>query len=130
MAFGGAPCLLVRLHGHLNVLSAWGLPLLVVATRRFERVPRAGSSLLLAGAIALLVYTDAYYAIFGVTLLIVYIALSRWPLRIHSRMATQRRVAVALWTVGLLIIVLCGNHRLDRIDRRNRHDHRAASGSG
>ena len=32
IVFGGAPFLLVRLYGHLNLLSGWGLPLVLLAS--------------------------------------------------------------------------------------------------
>ena len=41
IAFGGAPFLVVRAIGHLNVLSAWGLPLLDQEMRQFLKRLRA-----------------------------------------------------------------------------------------
>lgn len=101
VTFGGAPFLLVRLLGHLNVLSAWGLPLLLIATVGYERKPAWASALALAGTIGLLAYTDYYYAIFGVTLLVAHLALSRWVMQARARpiAARQRRVLMVLAAV-------------------------------
>lgn len=107
VAFAGAPCLLVRLHGHLNVLSAWGLPLVLIATRRYACTPAWTSALALAGSIVLLVYTDAYYAIFGVILAIVYLRLSHRPMTLRTQpLSAGRRRAL-----GALAIVARARYR-------------------
>ena len=62
----------MRLLGHLNVLSAWALPLLLLAFVRLERKPSTAAAVCTGAALALLAYLDYYYTIFGAVLLIVY----------------------------------------------------------
>jgi hypothetical protein len=109
VAFGGSPFLLVRLQGHLNVISAWGLPLLLVATLAYERRPGWTRALALAGSIGVLAYTDYYFAIFGVVLLTLHLALSRSPLRVHTQPVTagrHRAIAAALALVAVAAAVV------------------------
>ena len=99
VAFGGSPFLLARLQGHLNVVSAWGLPLLLMATLAYERRPGWARALALAGSLGVLAYTDYYFAIFGVVLLALHLALSRSPLHVHTQPVTagrRRALAAAL----------------------------------
>src|SRR6202008_3759210 len=76
--FGASPFLLVRLQGHLNVLSAWGLPLLVVAVLRYEQNPRWTTAALLAAVLAVLAYTDYYFAIFGTIVTSLHLVQTGW----------------------------------------------------
>ncbi len=106
IAFGGAPFLLVRLYGHLNLLSAWGLPLLLLATLRYERKPSVATALALAGAIGVVGYTDYYYLIFGVLLVALHLVLSYRLVRLRARRLTPRRRG-ALRIVIALIATSC-----------------------
>jgi hypothetical protein len=91
IAFAGAPCLLVRLQGHLNVLSAWCLPLLMLAALRFQRSPGAARAGVLGAAFAVVAYLDSYYAVFGAVMVLVYLAIVRWPMTISRRALSRRR---------------------------------------
>jgi hypothetical protein len=110
VTFGASPFLLVRLQGHLNVLSAWGLPLLLGAAVRYERRPTMTSAVALAMSLAVVAYTDYYYAIFGAVMLAAYLALHRWPVRLRSRATgppeggryVRRRT---VWVLGALIVI-------------------------
>lgn len=104
VAFGGAPFLLARSYGHLNLLSAWGLPLLLIATLGHERRPSAVTALGLAGAIGLLAYTDYYYLIFGLLLVVLHLSLSCWPIQAEARPLTPGR-GRALSIIGGLIVI-------------------------
>ena len=108
VAFGGSPFLIVRLQGHLNVISAWGLPLLLMATLAYERRPGWARALALAGALSVLAYTDYYFAIFGVVLLVLHLALSRSPLELHTERVTagRRRALVAVLGVMALAVAI------------------------
>lgn len=108
IAFGGAPFLLARLYGHLNLLSAWVLPLLLLATLRYERKPSVATALALAGAIGVVGYTDYYYLIFGVLLVALHLVLSYRLIRLRPRRLTPRRrgalrIFVALIATSCLI---------------------------
>jgi hypothetical protein len=110
VAFGGAPFILVRLYGHLNLLSAWGLPLLLLATLRYERNPSVATALALAGAIGLVAYTDYYYLIFGLLLVALHLLLSYRLIRLQARPLTPRRrgalgICVALISIACVIVV-------------------------
>src|SRR6266511_3279260 len=74
LAFAASPFLTVRLQGHFNVISAWGLPLLVMALVRYCRRPGVGAAVLVACALAALAYTDYYYAVFGGVLALLYVS--------------------------------------------------------
>lgn len=111
VTFGASPFLLVRLQGHLNVLSAWGLPLLLVAVIRYERTPEWTSAIMVGGALGLLGYTDYYFAIFGVVILVAHLMLARWTPAVVSKAdgaggAAQRasRVIIALIVIDLVLI--------------------------
>ena len=106
VAFAGAPFLLLRLHGHLNVLSAWALPLVLVAVRHYRQHPGWLSSLWLAPAIAVLAYSDAYYVIFGVTLIAAYLVLSEWPVVLRRRPLTTARRRTLTGLIGLSLVLI------------------------
>jgi hypothetical protein len=106
IAFGGAPFLLVRLEGHLNVLSAWGLPLLLIAVVRLERRPSWTTALAVSGALGLLAYSDYYFAIFGAVMVAAHLTVSRSSIVIRATpMTRERRRAVAV--LGGLAAFVC-----------------------
>lgn len=105
VAFAGAPHLLVRLLGHLNVLSAWGLPLLLLAFLRLERKRSMPAAVCAGAALALLVYIDYYYAIFGGVLVIVYLVGARCSLTVTARPLTATR-RIAAQTLAALVAVV------------------------
>jgi len=107
IAFGGAPFLLVRLYGHLNLLSAWGLPLVLLATLRYERKPAVATALALAGAVGLVAYIDYYYLIFAALLSALHLWLSCRLVRVRARSLTPSRRG-ALRIVVALIAIACG----------------------
>jgi hypothetical protein len=108
IAFSAAPFLLVRLQGHLNVLSAWGLPLLILALVRFERKPSTWSAIHVGAVLSLLVYTDYYYAIYGVAVAAVLLLRGRWRVTVASRPLTafRRRILRALAALFALTAAL------------------------
>lgn len=91
VTFGGAPFLIVRLQGHLNVLSAWGLPLLVLALITFRRNPSRKNGVGVGAALALLGYLDYYALVFGALLLTVYLLLCWWTIDVRARRLSRRR---------------------------------------
>jgi hypothetical protein len=106
LVFAASPFLTARLQGHFNVLSAWGLPLLVMALARESRRPGIGSAILVAGAIAVLAYTDYYYAVFGLVLVATTMFLQDRRIEIASTRLTPLTQA-RRWTLrGLVPIVL------------------------
>jgi hypothetical protein len=120
LVFAASPFLTARLQGHFNVLSAWGLPLLVLALARYCRKPGAANAVLVACALAALAYTDYYYAAFGVVLALAYLLLQDRPIEMTSAPLTPaRRSALRVLVAGALcliaaigIIALSGGGRL------------------
>ena len=109
VAFGGAPFLTVRLHGHLNVLSAWGLPLLLMAAKRYATQPAVSSALIVGALLAVVGYSDAYYAIFGAVLVAAWLVLSRWNIVVRALALTQarRRALTGIgFAVALVVLVI------------------------
>lgn len=104
VAFGGSPFLLVRLSGHLNVISAWGLPLVLLATLAYERRPGWRRALAVAGTLGILAYIDYYYAIFGVVMLSMHLALSRRSLALEPRMLTKHRRRALVAVLSLVVV--------------------------
>jgi hypothetical protein len=104
VAFGGSPFLLVRLQGHLNVISAWGLPLLLIAALAYERRPGLLRAFALAGALVILAYTDYYFAIFGVVLLLLHLALRRSSPLLRAEPITPARRRVVVASLALILI--------------------------
>lgn len=117
LIFAMSPFLTVRLEGHFNVLSAWGLPLLAIALARFTRsASRAAAvnAMLIACALAALAYTDYYTFIFGVVLVTLFVLLQRRRLGIAtapaSASAPERagapRRAIALACAALVLVLI------------------------
>jgi hypothetical protein len=107
VAFGGAPCVLVRLYGHLNLLSAWVLPLLLLATRHYGRRPSPCAALALSGAIGLVAYTDYYYLVFGLLLVALHVTLSSRAIRVTTSALTPGRRRVVCGLIASSVLV-CG----------------------
>jgi hypothetical protein len=111
LVFAACPFLAVRLQGHFNVLSAWGLPLLVLATARFDgKTTRAA---LIALALAALAYIDYYQFIFGLFFVTMFLltrdrvmAMTSTPLTNARRMTL--RVLIALMLMLIVAIVAIG----------------------
>jgi hypothetical protein len=109
LVFAGSPFLLVRLEGHLSVLSAWGLPLLFLAARQLALTWTIRAAMATAACLALLAYIDYYYAIFGGVLTGLWLLASRWSFRVQPRALTSTRrgvmaAAALLIVIGLAVI--------------------------
>ena len=104
VTFGAAPVLIVRLAGHLNVLSAWGLPLTLMATLHYLRRPAVTRALALSVVLAVLAYTDYYDLIFGVGIVAFTLTLSHWRVIVRRRplTPTRARLLTTLATIGLV----------------------------
>jgi hypothetical protein len=105
VAFGGAPFLLARLYGHLNLLSAWGLPLLLLATIRYQRQPAITRAIALAVTIGIVAYTDYYYLIFGLLLVALHLSLSFGRVRVQARPLTPRHRRILNVVIALIAVV-------------------------
>jgi hypothetical protein len=113
ITFAASPFLVARMQGHFNVLSAWGLPLLVMALARFNRVAGSGgatitNAALIAGALAALAYTDYYFFIFGVALTAIYVSrvdINATPLTPARSRALRVLAIVAIGLIAAIAII-------------------------
>jgi hypothetical protein len=104
ITFGGAPFLSVRLLGHLNVLSAWGLPLTVLAAHRYVRGPTMSRIVLLAAVLGGVAYSDYYYFIFAILIVAMMLLQAQWDLMVRRRPLSSARRRVLVVLVGLSAI--------------------------
>ena len=107
LVFGGAPFLTIRASAHLNVLSAWGLPLALAATASFVKQPTAVRGVWIAIALALVAYTDYYYFVFGALMAALLMTLSIWDVTLVAQSLTRVRQR-AMWTIGALLVLVVG----------------------
>lgn len=105
VVFAGSPFLIVRLNGHLNVLSAWGLPLLIVALGALHRRPTWRAAVVVGLVVGTLGYVDYYYLIFGLLLGGGDALLRRGPVTLERRPLTPRRRKSVAALVAVLILV-------------------------
>jgi len=98
IVFGASPFLGVRLEGHLSVLSAWGLPLVVAITFRWLQFPTFGRTVALPIALAAVAYTDYYYFIYASILVALIVTQRIWNVQVNARplTATRRRLMIAI----------------------------------
>ncbi len=108
IAFAASPFLLVRLAGHLNVVSAWGLPLALALTVRHQRKPSPVSAALLAAALGSVAYTDYYLFIFSAVVVALAMTLSQWSvtLDVRARTPARRRVLTATLVIAAIVALL------------------------
>jgi hypothetical protein len=101
VVFGWSPYISAHLMGHFNLVAAWVLPLITLLALRMFDGTRA-ARWWLGGSLALAVYVDYYYAVYGVLLV------ALMPLALACSCALdqqprpfdwQRRVAVVLISV-------------------------------
>ena len=107
VTFGGAPFLIIRLEGHLNVLSAWGLPLAVLAAVWFQRNPTRKSAVGLGVVLGGLGYLDYYELVFGLLLVSIYLSLSGWLVQVRARPVSEPRRRI-LAVIGVVMVSLLG----------------------
>jgi hypothetical protein len=104
--FALAPFLAVRVNGHLNVLSAWVLPLFVVAIERLYRQPSPMRAGLAGAALGITAYVDYYYAIYAAIFGAMLYASRRWMFSIVLTRAGRYRTP-ALCLLGAALVVVC-----------------------
>ncbi|MGH9162919.1 MAG: hypothetical protein ACRD2X_23395 [Vicinamibacteraceae bacterium] len=105
VVFAGSPFLMVRLNGHLNVLSAWGLPLLTLTLDALHRRPTWRAAVLVGAVVGTLGYVDYYYLIFGLLLGGCYTLLRSRSLMLARAALTPGRRRVMATLLALLILV-------------------------
>ena len=107
--FALAPFLVVRVNGHLNVLSAWVLPLFVVVIERLSRHPTLVSASVAGATLGLIAYVDYYYAIYAAILGAMLHASRRWAFAIvFTRAGRYRTLGLRILLAALAIVLLIG----------------------
>ena len=106
VTFGASPFLVVRLVGHLNVLSAWGLPIAVATAVRHRRKPSPITAALLAVSLGAVAYTDYYFFIFSIVIVVLTMTLSQWSVALTARPATPRRTRMLTTILGVAGVVI------------------------
>lgn len=102
VTFAGSPFISAHLQGHLNVLSAWTLPLVAAAAIEARRGSRWWT-VAMGLACGLTVYLDPYYALYAVGLgVVVLLTHGRAFTLAIDRPAT--RSAVRGWLLGLIAV--------------------------
>lgn len=104
IVFALSPCLIARLDGHLNLLHAWGLPLLLLLVSRLCARPtllRGALAGLTLGAIA---YVDYYYFVFGAVLAPLVVTLTVRDISVERRPVTRLRRAVIVGALAIAIL--------------------------
>jgi hypothetical protein len=103
MVFAGSPFMSAHLNGHLNVLSAWTLPLVAIAAMEMSNGSRRWAVVtgVLCGAT---VYLDYYYTIYAVVLAIGWLVLATRPVRVSARTAAPMARQPRIWLLALIIL--------------------------
>jgi hypothetical protein len=105
VAFAGAPTVLIRVYGHLNLAAAWVLPLVLLAVLRFEARPGWRTALVVSACLAAAAYTDYYYAIFGCLIVALHLALWRAPVSVTKRPLTPGRRRALAWLAATILVL-------------------------
>ena len=104
--FALSPCLVARIEGHLNLLHAWGLPLVVLSVARLREAPTLARGALLGLTLGAIAYIDYYYFVFGVVLAPLLIVASLWRLTFERTPPTGLRRSLAFIGLGLAIVAI------------------------
>jgi hypothetical protein len=101
IVFGWSPYVSAHLMGHFNLVAAWVLPLItLLALRAFDG--NRAARWFLGGSLAVAVYMDYYYAVYGVLLVVLIASTPACSCALDERprpFRWQRAVAVALISV-------------------------------
>jgi hypothetical protein len=103
VVFAGSPFMSAHLNGHLNVLSAWTLPLVAIAAMNMTTGSRRWAVLtgVLCGAT---VYLDYYYTIYAVVLTVAWLTLVSRPVTITVRPSEPITRPARIWLVALIVL--------------------------
>ena len=95
--FGGSPYVMAHLQGHLNLVSAWGLPLYIVLL--LETLRSTSWKFAVAAGVCLVVvaYTDYYYLVYAIAFSVVWLAVRWASLSVTLGQPLPRRLRMARW---------------------------------
>ncbi len=103
LIFAGSPYLAGHLTGHVNLVGAWGLPLVALLLFRSVEQRSLVASAGCGVAIGLVAYTDYYYLIYALALIAGVMMQGLWPVRVR---VTPRPLPRALTLVlGTLLVM-------------------------
>lgn len=106
------PPVTARLMGHYNLVLVWPLACACAAYVWWWRAPSVRRALVLAGAAALIPYSDYYYAVFFAVFALAYAAVERWHVQAgvarggHSRVSTVLFVLAAVAALAGIAIAI------------------------
>jgi hypothetical protein len=89
LVFGGSPYVMAHLHGHLNLLAAWGLPLFAACVHRASRSGSQSWYMAAGASLAAVAYTDYYYFVYCLVFALLYVPRSSVAVSL-SRHAPRR----------------------------------------
>jgi len=104
--FAACPFLAVRLQGHFNVLSAWALPLLVLATTRFISHTSLARAALVSIVLGALAYIDYYQFIFGLLFIAIFLATRDRAITVATMPLTPVRRLTLRVVMALLLLLI------------------------
>ena len=93
LVFGGCPYVMAHLHGHLNLLAAWGLPLFAGCVHRASRSGSQSWYVAAGAALVCVVYSDYYYFVYVSFLRCCMCPGAHWQCRClasHQRIGAQK----------------------------------------
>jgi hypothetical protein len=95
----------VHLYGHFNLTHVWVLPAFMLALFRFVERPAPARVAALSASLAVVTYTDYYYAVFAWIFLGVFLAWAGHTVRVERARRPARRVKI--WRSGFLLLTPC-----------------------
>ncbi len=103
LVFGGSPFIAAHLHGHLNLTTAWVIPMFALAA--FEAVRGRRSWALVAGLVlGATAYVDYYYVVYEVALLLCIAAVTRDTWHVALQGASRRSLRLSHVVVILVLL--------------------------
>ena len=103
LIFGGSPYIMAHLHGHLNLVSAWGLPAFALFLLRTLDNRSTRSALAAGVCLVAIGYTDYYYLVFAAAFSLAWLTMRFVRLSLTWGTPSVRRLRAAGAVLGLLI---------------------------
>lgn len=102
--FGGSPYVMAHLHGHFNLISAWGLPIYAVLLLRTLEGSSWKAALAAGACLCAIAYTDYYYLVYALAFTLVWLAVRWTRCSVERRDVSPRRLRAARGVLALLVV--------------------------
>ena len=102
--FGGSPYVMAHLQGHLNLVSAWGLPLYIVLLLETLRSTSWKFAVAAGVCLVAVAYTDYYYLVYAIAFSVVWLAVRWTSLSVTLGQPSPRRLRMARGVLMLLAV--------------------------